>query len=179
MKKGKPVSPKLKFKHIIFVGKLRGFTIKIKTWKKYCMIIYYKKNSFINILNSSSITCILINNSNIFLAQCLNWTFILTGCHEYLYISVSIWYNAGFTQIKWSNACEVTLRAVLEMLLLCIYVLIETADAKIIASVTHASVYVVKENACLCHSFIHSHRDSQNMWDSYLNRLLQLNTYRY
>ncbi len=61
------------------------------------------------------------------------------------YISVSIWYNARFTQIKWSNACEVTLRAVLEMLLLCIYVLIETADAKITTSATRASVYVVKK----------------------------------
>ncbi len=163
MKKGKPVSPKLKFKHIIFVGKLRGFTIKIKTWKKYCMIIYYKKNSFINILNGSSITCILINNSNIFLAQCLNWTFILTGCHEYLYISVSIWYNAGFTQIKWSNACEVTLRAVLEMLLLCIYVLIETADAKITTSATRASVYVVKKMRVSAIPFIHSHRLAEHV----------------
>ncbi len=36
----------------------------------------------------------------------LNWTFILTGCCEYLYISV--WYEASFTQIKQYNAYEVT-----------------------------------------------------------------------
>ncbi len=35
-----------------------------------------------------------------------------------------------------------------------IYVLIETADAEITAIVTRASVYVVKKNAHLCHSFI-------------------------
>ncbi len=54
-----------------------------------------------------------------FLPNVFKWyqTFILTGCREYLYISVYIWYDEdSFTQIKWSNADEVTLRAVLEML---------------------------------------------------------------
>ncbi len=55
----------------------------------------------------------------------------------------------------------------------CIYVLIETADAEITVSVTRA-VCVVKTARLL-----HSHRDAQNMQDSYLNRLLQLNIYRY
>ncbi len=36
------------------------------------------------------------------------------------YISVCIWYEDNFTQIKWSNAHEVTLRAVLEMLFVCL-----------------------------------------------------------
>ncbi len=36
---------------------------------------------------------------------------------------------------------------------LCIYVLIETADAEISASVTRASVDVVNKTARLCHSF--------------------------
>ncbi len=60
-------------------------------------IEFYKKN-----LNSSSssITYILLNNSNIFLAQCINRNFILTGCREYLYFSVCIWYDADFTQMK-------------------------------------------------------------------------------
>ncbi len=51
------------------------------------------------------------------------------------------------------------------------------ADAEITASVTWASVYVMLVNttACLCHSFIHTRRTC----DSYLNRLLQLNIYRY
>ncbi len=34
---------------------------------------------------------------------------------EYLYISVCIWYEDSFTQMKWSNAHEVTLRAVLDV----------------------------------------------------------------
>ncbi len=52
---------------------------------------------------------------------------------------------------------------------LCIYVLTEKADAEI----TRA-VYVVKKTAHL----LLSYRDTQNMQD-YLNRLLQLNIYRY
>ncbi len=59
-------------------------------------------------------------------------TFILTGCRERLYISVCIWYEDSFTQIKWWNAHEVTLRAVLEMFVcLCPH-----------WDVTHASVCV-------------------------------------
>ncbi len=50
----------------------------------------------------------------------LNRTFILTGCREYLYISVCIWYDASFTQMKRWNADEVTLRSVLEMLFMCL-----------------------------------------------------------
>ncbi len=46
--------------------------------------------------------------------------FILTGCHEYLYISVCIWYEDSFTPMKRSNAHEVTLRAVLEILFVCL-----------------------------------------------------------
>ncbi len=41
-------------------------------------------------------------------------TFILTGCREYLYISVCIWYEDSFTQMKRWNAHKVTLRAVLD-----------------------------------------------------------------
>ncbi len=52
----------------------------------------------------------------------------------------------------------------------CIYVLIETADAEITAS----AVYVNKTARLL-----HSYKDAQNMQDSYLNRLLRLNIYRY
>ncbi len=50
----------------------------------------------------------------------LKTTFILTGCREYLYISVCIWYEDSFTQMKWWNAHEVTHRAVLEMLFVCL-----------------------------------------------------------
>ncbi len=42
------------------------------------------------------------------------------GCCEYLYISVCIWYEDSFTQMKRWNAHEVTLRAVLEMLFVCL-----------------------------------------------------------
>ncbi len=52
----------------------------------------------------------------------------------------------------------------------CIYVLIETADAEITASVTR-TVCVVNKTV----SLLHSYRDAQqNMKDSYLNRLLRL-----
>ncbi len=54
-----------------------------------------------------------------------------------------------------------------------VYVLNETADAEITASVKRP-VYVNKTTRML-----HSHRDAQNMQDSYLNRLLRLNIYRY
>ncbi len=47
-------------------------------------------------------------------------TYILTGCREYLYISVFIWYEDSFIKMKRSNAHEVTLREVLEMLFVCL-----------------------------------------------------------
>ncbi len=73
-------------------------------------------------------------------------TFILTGCSEYLYISVCIWYEDSFTQMKGWNYHEVTLRAVLEMLFVC---LCPRWD------VTRASVCVLKEKrTSLSHSFI-------------------------
>ncbi len=69
-------------------------------------------------------------------------TFILTGCREYLYISVCIWYEDSFTQMKRSNAHEVTLRAVLEMLFMCMSSFSEAADVNITATLTRASVWV-------------------------------------
>ena len=60
---------------------------------------------------------------------------------------------------------------------LCIYVLIETADAEITASVTRFSLCSKQTRTSL--PFIHSHRDAQNMQDSYFNQLLRLNIYRY
>ncbi len=84
----------------------------------------------------------------------LNRTFILTGCREYLYIAVCIWYDASFTQMKRWNADEVTLRAVLEMLFMC---LCPHWDGRRWDHREHHarfSVCVIKENAHLCHSFI-------------------------
>ncbi len=86
--------------------------------------------------------------------------------NTFLFLCVS-WcvYMVGFTQIKWSNARE----AVLDMLFM---YLCPHFDG--------ISVYVGKKTGAFAiHSFIHSHRDSQNMQDSYLNRHLQLNIYRY
>ncbi len=62
---------------------------------------YFLKNKVLFIYNSSSssssssITYILLNNSNIFWHNVfkLNWTFILKGCREYLYISVCSLYS--------------------------------------------------------------------------------------
>ncbi len=50
------------------------------------------------------------------------------------------------------------------------------ADAEVTASATRA-VYVTLENKTA--RLLHSHRDTQNMQDSYLNRLLRLNIYSY
>ncbi len=54
----------------------------------------------------------------------------------------------------------------------CIYVLIETADAE-----TQCAVYITSVNKTAC--LLQSHRDVQNMQDSYLNRLLLRNIYKY
>ncbi len=74
----------------------------------------------------------------------------MTGFREYLYISVCIWYETLL--LKWNGETDkVTLRAVLEMLFLC---LCPHWD------VTRASVCVVKENAH--HPFIHKY--DQALW---------------
>ncbi len=51
-----------------------------------------------------------------------NFYFWRAAVNNFIYISVCIWYDASFTQMKQWNAHEVTLRAVLEMLFM--YVLI-------------------------------------------------------
>ncbi len=48
-----------------------------------------------------------------------------------------IWYDDRFTQMKWSNAHEMTLRAVLGMLFMHY-----SADAEITTSITRSSMYV-------------------------------------
>ncbi len=90
---------------------------------------------------------ILRNNINISAAVSskFNQTFILTGCCKYIYSSVCIWYDASFTQIKQYNAHEVTLRAVLEMLLMSSFS--EMADAEVTASVTRFSLWTVNRIA--------------------------------
>ncbi len=80
-----------------------------------------------------------------------------------------IWYDDRFTQMKRSNAHEVTLRAVLGMLFMYLFMssFSETADAENTASITRASVCMcaVNETARLCYSLT----AMQNMQDSYLN----------
>ncbi len=79
-----------------------------------------------------------------------------------------IWYDDRFTQMKRSNAHEVTLWAVLGMLFMYLCPSFsETADAEVTASSTRFSVCVcaVNETARLCHSLT----EMQNMQDSYLN----------
>ncbi len=66
-----------------------------------------KKYSFHNF--SSSGMYILPNKY--FYYNIFKKTLILTGCREYLYISVCIWHEDSFTQIKLWNAHEETLRA--------------------------------------------------------------------
>ncbi len=55
---------------------------------------------------------------------------------------MSIWYDDRFTQMKRSNAHEVTLRAVLGMLFMYLSSFSETADAEVTASITRFSMYV-------------------------------------
>ncbi len=58
-----------------------GFTIKIQIFCDY----FLKNKALLFFNSSSSITYILLNNSNIaYFFNKLNRTFILTGCREYL-----------------------------------------------------------------------------------------------
>ncbi len=95
------------------------------------MKFYY----FSTVIVSSSITYILLNNSNIayFLHNVfkLNQTFILLGCHEVLCV-----YDMTLVLLKWNGKMLVKwLSDQFWRYCLCIYVLIETADAEITASV--------------------------------------------
>ncbi len=121
--------------------------------------------------SSSSITYILLNNSNIFLAQCL------LSKNKLLFWRVAVnTFKLTMVLLKWNGKMLVKWLSE-QFWRCCIYVLIETADAEITASFTRVSVYVVNKTARLCHSFIHT--ETQNMQESYLNRLLRLNIYRY
>ncbi len=51
-----------------------------------------------NNFSSSSVMYILLNKY--FCCTVFKKTFILTGCREYLYISMCIWYEDSFTQMK-------------------------------------------------------------------------------
>ncbi len=79
-----------------------------------------------------------------------------------------IWYDDRFTQMKRSNAHEVTVRAVLGMLFMYLFMssfMLKTPRA------SHASVCMcaVNETARLCHSLT----EMQNMQDSYLNSVFE------
>ncbi len=79
-----------------------------------------------------------------------------------------IWYDDRFTQMKRSNAHEVTLRADSgDVVHVFMSSFSETADAENTVSITRSSMYVcaVNETARLCHSLT----EMQNMQDSYLN----------
>ncbi len=135
-----------------------------------------KKISFHNF--SSSVMYILLNKyfcCTVF-KKC---TFILTDCCEYLHISVFMWYEDSFTRTKRWNAHEVTLRAVLEMLFVC---LCPHWDGKRWNHCEHQALVNelnVSEQPCVCSIHTETRRMNMNMQDSYLNRLLLLNVYRY
>ncbi len=78
-----------------------------------------------------------------------------------------IWYDDRFTQMKRSNAHEVTPSSSGDVVHVFMSSFSETADAEVTASVTSASVCMcaVNETAGLCHSLT----EMQNMQDSYLN----------
>ncbi len=104
------------FENYTFFGKQREFTIKIKHVGNVVWSFLKKKIVFI-------ILAVVVNSAEqIFLQKTFEEikTFILTGCHEYLYISVCIWYDDSFIRMKWWNYHEVTLRLVLEKLFVCL-----------------------------------------------------------
>ncbi len=78
-----------------------------------------------------------------------------------------IWYDDRFTQMKRSNAHEVTLRAVLGMLFmyLCPHLVRRQMLKTPRASRASVCMCAVNETARLCHSLT----EIQNMQDSYLN----------
>ncbi len=71
-----------------------------------------------------------------------------------------IWYDDRFTQMKRSNAHEVTLRAVLGMLFMYLSSFSETADAENTASITRFSMYVCSKWNRTSVSFIN--RDAEH-----------------
>ncbi len=147
--------------------------LKLKHGRNIVRLFLKNKVLWISFNSSSSIKYILLNNSNIFLAQCL------LSKNKLLFWRVTVnTFKLTMVLLKWNGKMLVKwLSEQFWRCCLCIYVLIETADAENTASVTRASVYVVNKTARLCHSFIHT--ETQNMQDSYLNRLLRLNIYRY
>ncbi len=78
-----------------------------------------------------------------------------------------IWYDDRFTQMKRSNAHEVTVRAVLGMLFmyLCPHLVRRQMLKTPRASRARVCMCAVNETARLCHSLT----EMQNMQDSYLN----------
>ncbi len=78
-----------------------------------------------------------------------------------------IWYDDRFTQMKRSNAHEVTPSSSGDVVHVFMSSFSETADAENTASITRSSVCMcaVNETARLCHSLT----EMQNMQDSYLN----------
>ncbi len=89
--------------------------------------------------------------------------------------SVCIWYDSSFTQMKWLKMLVKWLSDQFWRYCSCIYVLIEAADAEITARAhTRCVCNVSKQNRA---SAPFTQR-LQNMQDSYLNRLLQLNIYK-
>ncbi len=128
---------------------------------KYRLIIVIEK-----IPKHTPLTYILLN-SNIFLAQCL--------LYKLLFWRVAM-NTFKMTLVLLKRNCKMHVKWLSEQFwrcCLCIYVLIETADNEITASVRHTSVYVVnKTRVSVIHSFTHT--ETQNMQDSYLNRLCGL-----
>ncbi len=109
-------------------------------------MIYFLKNTILLFFNSSSsITYILLNNSNIAyfwhnVFNKLNQTLILMGCREYLLkFCVCVWYHMMLVLLKWNGKMVVKWRSdQFWRYCSCIYVLIETEDAVVIASATRA-----------------------------------------
>ncbi len=76
-----------------------------------------------------------------------------------------IWYDDRFTQMKRSNAHEVTLRAVMLFMYFCPHLVRRQMLKTPRASRASVCMCAVNENARLCHSLT----EMQNMQDSYLN----------
>ncbi len=145
-----------------------------------CTVFRYQHNNTLGKISSNyryrknpkhtPLTYILLN-SNIFLAQCL--------LYKLLFWRVAM-NTFKMTLVLLKRNCKMYVKWLSEQFwrcCLCIYVLIETADNEITASVRHTSVYVVNKTR-LCHSFIHSHRDTEYAGFIFKSTLW-LNIYRY
>ncbi len=142
----------------LFFLQTNGFTIKIKTWKKPRIVWLFFETKVVIIG-----VVVLVDKPKFYFDR-LPWGPL--GPLQ-SFCRLCIWYDDRFTQIKWSNADEVTLRAVLEMLFMYLCPHLVRRQMLKTPRASRTSVCVCVTKPCIC--AIHIYRDTQNMLNSYLN----------